>query len=159
MNLFQLLRNDQRTLSGLLSRLQRDGERRPWIRRALLRRTRRTLEVHQHAENVLQHALREEDPFDDPPSGPDTEHRVAREMLADLERCEHGDERWCAKLERLDRTMRLCMEAERVTFARARRMLDPDDARALADALAESRLDEPWGCALRFSRRLAIERE
>lgn len=141
----EVIRAQHREISGLLDALA--GEQRVTRREGLVTRLGGLLERHARAEDAVLYDLLTRDERTRPlAERARQEHAEVRRLLGVFDDMAGDDERWDAAVAALARTVRdhVAIE-ERVIFPAVRRLLDHDQARALAEAFQSIAVGDDQG--------------
>jgi len=141
MNPFTLLKADHEKVAGILDTLEETTERAIKGRDELFARLKSELDLHAKIEEeIFYPALKEEDKTRDITLEAYEEHRVVKQLLAELEAEPKDTEEWTAKFTVLKENIEHHVEEEEgEMFEKARRALSEEEIQALGDRLKEAR--------------------
>ena len=113
MNAFDILKEDHQKVSDLFEKLEPTTERAIKTREELFARLKMELDVHAHIEETLLYpVLKEIEETRDITLEAVEEHRIVKQLLAELERMPKDSEQWTAKLTVLQENVEHHVEEE-----------------------------------------------
>jgi iron-sulfur cluster repair protein YtfE (RIC family) len=141
MNPFALLKSDHEKVAGILETIDKTTERAIKTREELFTRLKEELDLHaQIEEEILYPALEEAEQTRELALEAYEEHRLVKQLLAELETAPKDDEQWTAKFTVLKENIEHHVEEEEgEMFKKARRALKEDEIEALGDRLQEAK--------------------
>ena len=137
MNAFTLLKADHKKVAGILEKLDSTTERGVKTREELFTQLKTELDVHAHIEEtILYPALEEADETRDITLEAYEEHRLVKQLLAELESLGKDEEQWTAKFTVLKENIEHHVEEEEgEMFKKARKVLSKEEAEDLGARL------------------------
>ena len=144
MNAFTLLKQDHQTVADLLEKIDKTTERGTKTREELFTRVKTELDVHAKIEEeIFYPALENEDETRDITLEAFEEHRLVKQLLAELESMSKDSEEWTAKFTVLKENIEHHVEEEEgEMFTKARKVLSKEDQEALGERLEAAKQDE-----------------
>ena len=141
MNPFTLLKADHEKVAGILDTLEETTERAIKGRDELFFRLKSELDLHAKIEEeIFYPALKEEEKTRDITLEAYEEHRVVKQLLAELEAEPKDTEEWTAKFTVLKENIEHHVEEEEgEMFEKARQALSEEEIQALGDRLKEAK--------------------
>lgn len=141
MNAFELLKTDHKTVAGLLEKIDQTTERGVKTREELFTRVKNELDVHARIEETIFYpALEEAEETRDITLEALEEHRIVKQLLAELESMSKDDEQWTAKFTVLKENIEHHVEEEEgEMFKKARKVLSADEAEELGARLEQAK--------------------
>lgn len=137
MNVFDLLKEDHKKVSGLLEQLTETTERASKKRDELFAKLNSELDVHARIEEeIFYPVLKEADETREITLEAFEEHRVVKTLLKELDVDEKGTEQWTAKLTVLKENVEHHVgEEEGDMFKKARKVLSNEQAEELGERM------------------------
>ena len=128
MDIFDMLKEDHKKVSGIFEKLEPTTERAVKTREELFARLKTELDVHTIVEEkVLYPALEQLEETRDIALEAIEEHRIVKELLADMENMSKESEQWSAKLTVLKENVEHHVEEEEgEMFKKARSVLNEE---------------------------------
>jgi hemerythrin superfamily protein len=144
MNAFTLLKADHKKVAGLLEKLDSTTERGVKTREDLFTQLKTELDVHAHIEEtILYPALEEIEVTHDITLEAFEEHRLVKQLLAELEKMDKGEEQWTARFTVLKENVEHHVEEEEgEMFPKARKALTDEQAEELGTRLEAAKNTE-----------------
>ncbi|HEV7476046.1 MAG TPA: hemerythrin domain-containing protein [Pyrinomonadaceae bacterium] len=144
MNAFTLLKADHKKVAGLLEKLDSTTERGVKTREDLFTQLKTELDVHAHIEEtILYPALEEIEVTHDITLEAFEEHRLVKQLLAELEKMDKGEEQWTARFTVLKENVEHHVEEEEgEMFPKARKALSDEQAEELGTRLEAAKDQE-----------------
>jgi len=135
MNAFTLLKADHKKVAGILEKLDSTTERGVKTREELFTQLKTELDVHTHIEETIFYpALEEADETRDITLEAFEEHRLVKQLLAELDSLGKDEEQWTAKFTVLKENVEHHVdEEEGELFSKAKGVLRDEQAEALGD--------------------------
>ena len=137
MNAFALLKEDHKKVAGILEKLDATTERGVKTREELFTQLKTELDIHTEIEETIFYpVLEEHDETRDITLEGIEEHRIVKELLAELDAMAKDDEVWTAKMTVLKENVEHHVkEEEGEMFPRARQALTKDEIETLGTRL------------------------
>jgi hemerythrin superfamily protein len=144
MNAFTLLKQDHETVAGLLEKIDKTTERGLKTREDLFSRLKTELDIHAKIEEeIFYPALEGEEETRDITLEAFEEHRLVKQLLAELESMPKDDEQWTAKFTVLKENVEHHVEEEEgEMFPKARKVLSKEEQETLGARLEEAKNEE-----------------
>lgn len=144
MNAFTLLKQDHKTVAELLEKIDATTERALKTREELFTRLKTELDVHAKIEEeIFYPALEGEDETHEITLEAFEEHRLVKQLLAELESMPKDDEQWTARFTVLKENIEHHVEEEEgEMFPKARNVLSKEDQDTLGARMEEAKNDE-----------------
>jgi len=141
MNAFTLLKTDHETVAGILASIEETTERAVKGRDELFTRLKRELDLHAKIEEeIFYPALEDADETRDVTLGAYEEHRLVKQLLAELETESKDTEEWTAKFTVLKENIEHHVEEEEgEMFKKARQVLSDEEIETLGNQLQEAK--------------------
>jgi len=141
MNAFTLLKTDHETVAGILASIEETTERAVKGRDELFTRLKQELDVHAKIEEeIFYPALEDADETRDVTLEAYEEHRLVKQLLAELETEPKDTEEWTAKFTVLKENIEHHVEEEEgEMFKKARQVLSEEEIEALGNQLQEAK--------------------
>ena len=141
MNAFTLLKTDHETVAGILASIEETTERAVKGRDELFTRLKRELDLHAKIEEeIFYPALEDADETRDVTLEAYEEHRLVKQLLAELETEPKDTEEWTAKFTVLKENIEHHVEEEEgEMFKKARQVLSEEEIEALGNQLQEAK--------------------
>ena len=137
MNAFTLLKNDHDKVAGILEKLDETTERAVKTREELFAQLKTELDIHAEIEETIFYPeLEKHDETRDITLEGIEEHRIVKELLAELDTMAKDDEVWTAKMTVLKENVEHHVEEEEgEMFPKARKALTEEEIEALGTRL------------------------
>ena len=141
MNAFTLLKNDHDKVAGILEKLDETTERAVKTREELFVQLKTELDIHTEIEETIFYPeLEKHDETRDITLEGIEEHRIVKELLAELDAMAKDDEVWTAKMTVLKENVEHHVEEEEgEMFPKARKALTEEEIEALGTRLEAAR--------------------
>jgi iron-sulfur cluster repair protein YtfE (RIC family) len=141
MNAFTLLKTDHKTVAGLMEKIDGTTERAIKTRDELFTQLKTELDIHAMIEEtILYPVLEKADPTHDVTLEAYEEHRLVKQLLAELESEAKGTEEWTAKFTVLKENVEHHVEEEEgEMFKKARKVLSEEELETLGARLEEAK--------------------
>jgi hypothetical protein len=141
MNAFNLLKSDHEKVAGILTSIEETTERASKGREELFTRLKEELDLHAKIEEeIFYPALEEADETREVTLEAYEEHRLVKQLLAELEMEPKNTEEWTAKFTVLKENIEHHVEEEEgEMFKQARKILSDDEVEMLGDRLQEAK--------------------
>jgi hemerythrin superfamily protein len=141
MDAFEMLKEDHRKVEDLFEKIDETTERAEKTREDLFARVKQELDVHAHLEETLVYpALRKAEETRELTLEAFEEHKVVKDLLAELDRMGKGSEQWKAKFTVLKENVEHHVkEEEDELFPDGKKVLDSVRREVLAKAMAEEK--------------------
>lgn len=125
MNVFTLLKADHKKVAGILEKIDATTERGVKTREELFMQVKTELDVHAHIEETIFYPeLEQADETHDITLEAFEEHRLVKQLLAELETMDKGDEQWTARFTVLKENVEHHVEEEETEmFPKAKKVL------------------------------------
>jgi hemerythrin-like domain-containing protein len=132
-NAFTLLKEDHKKVAGILEKIDATTERGIKTREELFTQLKTELDIHAEIEETIFYpALKEHDETRDITLEGIEEHRIVKELLAELESMAKDDEVWTAKMTVLKENIEHHVEEEEgEMFSKARKALSQEEIETL----------------------------
>jgi len=137
MNAFTLLKEDHKKVAGILEKIDATTERGVKTREELFIQLKNELDIHAEIEETIFYpALEQHEETRDITLEGIEEHRIVKELLAELDAMSKDDEIWTAKMTVLKENVEHHVEEEEgEMFPRARKALTKEEIEALGTRL------------------------
>ena len=147
MNAFTLLKEDHKKVAGILEKIDATTERGVKTREELFTQLKTELDIHAEIEETIFYpALEKHEETRDITLEGIEEHRIVKELLAELNSTAKDDEIWTAKMTVLKENVEHHVEEEEgVMFSKARKALTEEET-------TRSRISRCCNCCLSCSR-------
>ncbi len=144
MNAFTLLKSDHKKVAGILEKLDATTERGVKTREDLFGQLKSELDIHANIEEtILYPALEKADETRDITLEAFEEHRLVKQLLAELDSMGKDEEQWTAKFTVLKEQIEHHVEEEETDmFKKAKKLFSEEEAEALGQRL-EAAKSEP----------------
>lgn len=144
MNAFTLLKQDHKTVAELMEKIDKTTERALKTREELFTRLQSELEVHAKIEEeIFYPAIESEEETREITLEAFEEHRLVKQLLAELEAMPKDDEQWTAKFTVLKENVEHHVEEEEgEMFTKARKVLSKEDQEVLGTRLEEAKNEQ-----------------
>lgn len=144
MNAFTLLKTDHKKVAGILEKIEATTERAVKTREELFAELKTELDIHAEIEEAIFYpALEKHEESRDIALEATEEHRIVKELLADLERLSKDDEIWTAKFTVLKENIEHHVEEEEgEMFTKARKALSDDEIEVLGTRMETAKRKE-----------------
>ena len=144
MNAFTLLKQDHEAVAGLLEKIDQTTERGIKTREELFTKLKTELDVHAKIEETIFYpALENEEETRDITLEAFEEHRLVKQLLAELESMSKDAEEWTAKFTVLKENIEHHVEEEEgEMFESARKVLSKEDQETLGTRLEQAKKEE-----------------
>ena len=141
MNAFNLLKSDHEKVAGILTSIEETTERAAKGREELFARLKQELDLHAKIEEeIFYPALEESDETREVTLEAYEEHRLVKQLLAELEMEPKDTEEWTAKFTVLKENIEHHVEEEEgEMFKNARKVLSEDEIEELGNRLQEAK--------------------
>lgn len=141
MNAFTLLKNDHKTVAGLMEKIEKTTERAQKGREELFTQLKTELDIHAEIEEkILYPVLEKPEETHDIALEAFEEHRIVKQLLSELESEPKDSEEWTAKFTVLKENVEHHVEEEEgEMFKKARRVLSDDEIEELGRRLEEAK--------------------
>jgi hemerythrin superfamily protein len=141
MDAFELLKEDHRKVADLFEKIDETTEKAEKTREELFARVKRELDAHAHVEETLLYPeLRKAEETRELTLEAVEEHKVVKELLAELDRLKKGTEQWKAKFTVLKENVEHHVEEEEdELFPDAKKVLDAERRDVLGKTMAEEK--------------------
>lgn len=141
MNAFNLLKSDHEKVAGILTSIEETTERASKGREELFTRLKEELDLHAKIEEeIFYPALEEADETREVTLEAYEEHRLVKQLLAELEMEPKNTEEWTAKFTVLKENIEHHVEEEEgEMFKQARKVLSDDEIETLGNRLQEAK--------------------
>ena len=128
MDVFQILKEDHKKVSGIFAKLEETTENAVKTREELFTKLKTELDIHAHVEETqFYHVIRREAETREITLEGFEEHHVIKTLLRELEANDVGSERWTAKLKVLKENVEHHVEEEEgEMFKKAREVLSAE---------------------------------
>ena len=149
MNAFTLLKTDHEKVAGILASIEETTERAVKGRDELFTRLKAELDLHAKIEEeILYPALEEAEPTREVTLEAYEEHRLVKQLLAELEAEPKDTEEWTAKFTVLKENIEHHVEEEEgEMFKNARQVLSEEEIETLGNRLQEAKRENRMGAA------------
>lgn len=144
MNAFTLLKADHKKVAGILEKIDSTTERGVKTREELFTQLKTELDAHARVEETIFYPeLEKADETHDITLEAFEEHRLVKQLLAELETMDKGDEQWTARFSVLKENVEHHVEEEEgEMFPKARKVLSNDQAEILGTQMEEAKKAE-----------------
>ena len=144
MNAFALLKADHKKVAGILEKIDSTTERGVKTREDLFTQLKTELDAHAHAEETIFYPeLERADETHDITLEAFEEHRIVKQLLAELEKMDKSDEQWTARFTVLKENVEHHVEEEEGDmFPKARKVLSKEDQETLGARLEQAKKEE-----------------
>jgi hemerythrin-like domain-containing protein len=144
MNAFTLLKADHKKVAGILEKIDSTTERGVKTREELFTQLKTELDVHARVEETIFYPeLEKADETHDITLEALEEHRLVKQLLAELETMDKGDEQWTARFSVLKENVEHHVEEEEgEMFPKARKVLSNEQAEILGTQMEEAKKAE-----------------
>ena len=144
MNAFTLLKADHKKVAGILEKLDSTTERGVKTREELFTHLKTELDVHARIEETIFYpALKKAAETRDITLEAFEEHRLIKQLLAELESLGKDKEQWTAKFTVLKENVEHHVEEEEgEMFSKARKVLSEEDAETLGTRMEEAKNEQ-----------------
>lgn len=144
MNAFTLLKADHKKVAGILEKIDSTTERGVKTREELFTQLKTELDVHARVEETIFYPeLEKADETHDITLEAFEEHRLVKQLLAELETMDKGDEQWTARFSVLKENVEHHVEEEEgEMFPKARKVLSNEQAEILGTRMEEAKKAE-----------------
>jgi len=144
MNAFTVLKADHKKVAGILEKIDSTTERGVKTREDLFKQLKTELDLHAHIEEtILYPALEQAEETRDITLEAYEEHRLVKQLLAELDTLGKDEEQWTAKFTVLKENIEHHVEEEEdEMFKKARKVLSEKEAEDLGERL-EAAKSEP----------------
>ncbi|MGI8731911.1 MAG: hemerythrin domain-containing protein [Pyrinomonadaceae bacterium] len=141
MDAFTLLKNDHKTVAGLMEKIDGTTERAIKTRDELFTQLKTELDIHAMIEEtILYPVLEKADPTHEITLEAYEEHRLVKQLLGELESESKETEEWTAKFTVLKENVEHHVEEEEgEMFKKARKVLSEDELETLGARLEEAK--------------------
>ena len=141
MNAFNLLKSDHEKVAGILTSIEETTERAAKGREELFARLKQELDLHAKIEEeIFYPALEESEETREVTLEAYEEHRLVKQLLAELEMEPKDTEEWTAKFTVLKENIEHHVEEEEgEMFKQARKVLSEDEIQTLGNRLQEAK--------------------
>ena len=138
MNAIELLKEDHKKVSGIFAQLEETTERAEKTRTELFTKLKQELDVHAHIEETIFYpSIKREAETREITLEGFEEHKVIKNLLADIEQADPTTEQWTAKLKVLKENVEHHVEEEEgEMFVEARKILSTEQIEELGAQLA-----------------------
>ena len=144
MNAFTLLKADHKKVAGILEKIDSTTERGVKTREELFTQLKTELDAHARVEETIFYPeLEKADETHDITLEAFEEHRLVKQLLAELETMDKGDEQWTARFSVLKENVEHHVEEEEgEMFPKARKVLSNEQAEILGTRMEEAKKAE-----------------
>ena len=144
MNAFTLLKADHKKVAGILEKIDSTTERGVKTREELFTQLKTELDVHARVEETIFYPeLEKADETHDITLEAFEEHRLVKQLLAELETMDKSDEQWTARFSVLKENVEHHVEEEEgEMFPKARKVLSNEQAEILGTQMEEAKKAE-----------------
>ncbi len=144
MNAFTLLKADHKKVAGILEKIDSTTERGVKTREELFTQLKTELDAHARVEETIFYPeLEKADETHDITLEAFEEHRLVKQLLAELETMDKGDEQWTARFSVLKENVEHHVEEEEgEMFPKARKVLSNEQAEILGTQMEEAKKAE-----------------
>ena len=144
MNAFTLLKADHKKVAGILEKIDSTTERGVKTREELFTQLKTELDIHARVEETIFYPeLEKADETHDITLEAFEEHRLVKQLLAELETMDKGDEQWTARFSVLKENVEHHVEEEEgEMFPKARKVLSNEQAEILGTRMEEAKKAE-----------------
>ncbi len=144
MNVFTLLKTDHKKVAGILEKIDQTTERGVKTREELFAQVKTELDVHTHIEETIFYPeLEKADETHDITLEAFEEHRLVKQLLAELDKMDKGDEQWTARFTVLKENIEHHVEEEETDmFPKAKKVLGDEKAEELGTRMEAAKNKE-----------------
>jgi len=144
MNVFTLLKADHKKVAGILEKLDSTTERGVKTREELFTQLKTELDVHANIEETIFYPeLEKADETHDITLEAFEEHRLVKQLLAELAEMDKGTEQWTARFTVLKENIEHHVEEEEgEMFPKARKVLSTEEAEILGTRMEQAKNEE-----------------
>ncbi len=144
MNVFTLLKTDHKKVAGILEKIDQTTERGVKTREELFAQVKTELDVHTHIEETIFYPeLEKADETHDITLEAFEEHRLVKQLLAELDKMDKGDEQWTARFTVLKENIEHHVEEEETDmFPKAKKVLGDERAEELGTRMEAAKKQE-----------------
>ena len=149
MNAFTLLKNDHQKVAGLLEKLEETTERALKTREELFAQLKNELDIHANIEETIFYpVLKKAEESRDITLEAFEEHRIVKQLLAELEQSSKDDEQWTAKFTVLKENIEHHVEEEEgEMFTKARKVLSEEEIETLGTRMEKAKGEQKAAAA------------
>ena len=149
MNAFTLLKNDHQKVAGLLEKLEDTTERALKTREDLFTQLKNELDIHANIEETIFYPVLEKaEESRDITLEAFEEHRIVKQLLAELEESSKDDEVWTAKFTVLKENIEHHVEEEEgEMFKKARKVLSEEEIETLGTRMEKAKGEQKAAAA------------
>jgi len=149
MNAFTLLKNDHKKVAGILEKLEETTERALKTREELFAQLKNELDIHANIEETIFYpVLKKAEESRDITLEAFEEHRIVKQLLAELEQSSKDDEQWTAKFTVLKENIEHHVEEEEgEMFTKARKVLTEDEIETLGTRMEKAKGEQKAAAA------------
>ena len=149
MNAFTLLKNDHQKVAGLLEKLEETTERALKTREDLFTQLKNELDIHANIEETIFYPVLEKaEESRDITLEAFEEHRIVKQLLAELEESSKDDEVWTAKFTVLKENIEHHVEEEEgEMFKKARKVLSEEEIETLGTRMEKAKGEQKAAAA------------
>lgn len=149
MNAFTLLKNDHQKVAGLLAKLEETTERALKTREELFTQLKNELDIHANIEETIFYPVLEKaEESRDITLEAFEEHRIVKQLLAELEESSKDDEVWTAKFTVLKENIEHHVEEEEgELFKKARKVLSEEEIETLGTRMEKAKGEQKAAAA------------
>lgn len=141
MDIYELLKKDHETVASLFDKLEETAEDEADERERLFAEIDRELTIHAEIEeSIFYPALKNAEKTHDEVMEAIEEHQIVKQLMAEMQDLGTEDDQWEAKLTVLREIVEHHVEEEEnEMFPKAKKVLDDDEAEALAERVEEEK--------------------
>jgi len=149
MNAFTLLKNDHKKVAGILEKLEETTERALKTREELFAQLKNELDIHANIEETIFYpVLKKAEESRDITLEAFEEHRIVKQLLAELEQSSKDDEQWTAKFTVLKENIEHHVEEEEgEMFTKARKVLSEEEIETLGTRMEKAKGEQKAAAA------------
>ncbi|MGI9166974.1 MAG: hemerythrin domain-containing protein [Pyrinomonadaceae bacterium] len=149
MNAFTLLKNDHEKVAGILEKLEGTAERALKTREELFTQLKSELDIHTKIEETIFYPVLEKaEESRDITLEALEEHRIVKQLLAELEASDKDDEVWTAKFTVLKENIEHHVEEEEdEMFKKARKVLSEEEIETLGARMEKAKGEQKAAAA------------
>lgn len=149
MNAFTLLKNDHEKVAGILEKLEGTTERALKTREELFTQLKSELDIHARIEETIFYPVLEKaEESRDITLEAFEEHRIVKQLLAELEASAKDDEVWTAKFTVLKENIEHHVEEEEgEMFKKARKVLSEEEIETLGTRMEKAKSEQKAAAA------------
>ena len=149
MNAFTLLKNDHKKVAGILEKLEETTERALKTREDLFAQLKNELDIHANIEETIFYpVLKKAEESRDITLEAFEEHRIVKQLLAELEASSKDDEQWTAKFTVLKENIEHHVEEEEgEMFTKARKVLSEEEIETLGTRMEKAKGEQKAAAA------------